>query len=124
LSEYKTYKESYKHKSAKKVLADWLKGEYKVSVEPYMGFGNMTFRPDIATYSDGRLAAIYEVVNKNPVHGKKLGKIQYFGYLHGIEFLCHEVSADWILNQTEQPEKIEYLWSYDINFSDEPVPFD
>ena len=122
MSKYKTYKESYKHKSAKKVLADWLKGEYRVFVEPYMGIDSMTFRPDVVAYSGENLSAIYEVVNKNSIDGKKLGKIQYYGYLHGINFLCHEVSADWILNQTEKPDKIEFLWTYDI--TDEPVPFD
>ena len=103
---YKTFKESYKHESAKKVLADWLSDDFKVEVEKYFGF-DLVFKPDIAVYDDEQLRAFYEVVHKCEVDGKKLGKMQYFCYLNGLEMLCHEVSADWILEQTEKPERIK-----------------
>ena len=109
----RTFKESYKHAAAVKVLADWLSDDYRVEVEKYLG-SDLPFKPDIAVYTRERLDAIYEVVHKCAVDGKKLGKMQYFAYLQGIDFLCHEVSAEWILTQTEKPERILTEFTFEI----------
>lgn len=113
LNEYKTYKESYKHAAAVKVLADWLRSDYIVKVEKYMGF-DLVFKPDIAAYKNDILQAIYEVVHTNGVDYKKLGRIQYYAYVNNLSFLCHEVSAEWILRQTEKPDKITHMFTFQI----------
>ena len=110
---YRNFKESYKHSAAITVLTDWLESDFEVKVEPFMGF-DLVFRPDIAVYTDGGLRAIYEVVHKHSVDGKKLGKMQYYGYINNVEFLCHEVSVDWILEQTEKPERVVSTFTYEI----------
>jgi hypothetical protein len=102
---YKTFLESYKHKAAKEVLADWLRDEYTVKVEGF--FGHPTFSPDVTTFTDGHVEAFWEVVHKHCIDGKKLGKMQHYCYELGIELYCYEVSAEWILCQTEKPERIE-----------------
>ena len=111
---YKTFKESYKHRAAKRVLSSWIVPDYTVKVEQYFGFGTFVFRPDITTFNNGQIDAFYEVVNKNPIDGKKLGKMQYYCYINGLDVLCHEVSAEWILSQTDKPEALLKDFTYDL----------
>lgn len=104
---YKTYKESYKHKAAKKVLSKWLEQNYTVKMEQFFGDTTFIFSPDVVTFTDGQIDAFWEVEHKNGLSDKKLGKMQYYCYLNGLENMyCYEVSADWILEQCEPPDMI------------------
>jgi hypothetical protein len=103
-------KESYKHKSAKEVLASWLRSEYTVKVEQEFKWdGYLLFIPDIAVYTGGQIQAFYEVYHKNDLTGKKIGWMQYFCYVNNLELLLHEVDAEWILIQCGKPDKIQKL---------------
>ena len=102
-----TFLESYKHKAAKDVLASWLSDDYEVKPEQYFGNGTATFKPDIATFTNGFVDAFWEVSHTHEVDGNKLMKMQYYCYSTGQEILCHEVEAEWILRQTEKPDKIQ-----------------
>ncbi len=104
---YKNFKESYKHRAAKKVLAYWLNMDHEAKLEQFFGFDTFIFSPDVAVFDDGHLRAFYEVCHKHPLDGHKLGKMQHFCYVKGIDVLCYEVEADWILNQTDKPESIK-----------------
>ena len=96
--------ESYKHKAAKKILADWLSADYTVKLEAF--FGKPVFSPDVTTLTEGQIDAFWEVEHKNGIDGKKLGKMQHYCYVNNLELYCYEVSAEWILCQTEKPEQI------------------
>ena len=98
-------KESYKHKSAKKVLSQWLASDYVVHTEVVFE----GFRPDITCYKDDHIQAFYEVEHKNEISGKTIGMMQYFCYLNNIELLLHVVDAGYILTQCEKPERISKL---------------
>jgi hypothetical protein len=50
----KQFNESYKHSSAKRVLASWLSETYTVRVEEFFGQGSYVFSPDVTTYTGGR----------------------------------------------------------------------
>jgi len=69
-------KESYKHKKAKDVLAEWLSEDYEVHIE--MPFKNYGFRPDVTTSLNSQIQAFYEVVHKSDISGKKIGMMQYY----------------------------------------------
>jgi len=60
-------------------------------------------------YRNGIIDSIYEVVYKNPLNGRKLGLIQYWCYRNNTELVVYEISADYILKQTEKPKEIKYL---------------
>ena len=102
-------KESYKHKKAKEVLADWLKSDYDVKVEQTFENGGYPFRPDISVYSGGRLQAFYEVVHTSDPSGKTIGRMQMYCYLNENPIVFHLVDAEYILRQCEKPEKIKNL---------------
>jgi len=97
-------KESYKHKSAKQVLANWLSKFFKVEIE--REFKDYGFRPDITISTNGQIQAFYEVVHKSDISGKTIGRMQYFCYVNNIELLLHIVDAEYILCQCDQPESI------------------
>jgi hypothetical protein len=98
-------KESYKHKKAKDVLYQWLRGEYIVHTE--VAFDG--FRPDISVYKDDHLQAFYEVEHKNEISGKTIGMMQYFCYVNNLELLLHIVDAEYILCQYGKPGRIKKL---------------
>jgi hypothetical protein len=102
-------KESYKHKKAKEVLADWLKSDYDVKVEQTFKNGGYPFRPDITVYAGGQLQAFYEVVHKSDPSGKTIGRMQMSCYMNHTEVFLHLVDAEYILCQCEKPEKIEKM---------------
>lgn len=104
----KKSKESYKHLYAKKVLASWVAGEVEKAVNID---GYIAFVPDVTC-----AGVFYEVVHTHPVTGKKLGMIQYWCYRNGISVSLYEVSAEYILRQTEKPDKIHYDEVYNISF--------
>lgn len=94
-------KESYKHKTAKHLLKKWLEPNYIVKTEEAFG----CFQPDISIYSGTRLDAFYEVVHTHAINGKKLGLMQYWGYINNTHIPIFEIEAEWILRQCEKPER-------------------
>ena len=102
-----SFLESYKHIAAKHVLARWLSSDYTVKPEQYFGHDTLVFKPDLTTYTGGKVAVFWEVTHTNDVDGYKLMKMQYYCYVTGQEILCYEVDAEWILRQTCKPKKIE-----------------
>lgn len=96
-------KESYKHRTAKHLLKKWLEPCYTVKTEEAFGY----FQPDISIYSGTRLDAFYEITHTNPLNGKKLGLMQYWGYVNNIHIPVFEIEAEWILKQCEKPERFE-----------------
>lgn len=105
-------KETGYHKYAVSQLAEWVNG--KIEVEFYIDSA-IAFVPDVSCYENGILTKLYEVVYSHPVDGKKLGMIQAWCYFNSTGLSVFEVSADWILKQTEKPERIETMEYYDIN---------
>lgn len=104
-------KETGYHESAVKILALWVDGI--IEKEFYID-SVIAFVPDVTCYKDGVLSSIYEVVYSHPVIGKKLGLIQAWCYFNSTELSVFEVSADWILKQTEKPKRIETMEYYNI----------
>ena len=102
-------KESYKHKEAKKILAQWLKSDYTVKIEEPFDNGGYPFRPDISVYTGQRLDAFYEVVHTSPPSGRTIGRMQMYSYMNSTEPLLHIVEAEYILCQCDKPEKIESI---------------
>ena len=102
-------KESYKHKSAKQVLADWLKSDYDVRIEQPFSNGGYPFRPDISCYAGNQLQAFYEVVHKSEPSGMTIGRMQMYCYMNNTPVLLHVVDAEYVLTQCDKPEKIEKL---------------
>lgn len=109
-------KESYKHKAAKQVLADWLKEDYTdVKVEHKFDNSGYHFRPDITVYTGNRLDSFYEVVHTSWPSGKTIGRMQMYSYFNSTEPLLYIVDADYILHQCEKPEHIEKI-IVELNF--------
>ncbi len=100
------------HKWAVRQLAYWVNGETE---EPFLYDGSIVFVPDVTVRNDGILTTIYEVVYKHPINGRKLGMIEYWCYMTGTQLTVFEVSADYILAQTEKPDRIEIMECYEIN---------
>ncbi len=104
--------ETIYHKAAVRELAEWLGGvieqEFKVG-------GQIVFVPDVTCYKDGILDCIYEVVHSHPLTAKKYGLIQYYCYMNACELTVFEISADFIMKQTEKPYRIETMECYIIN---------
>ena len=104
--------ESGKHRHAAEDLAEWVNGKTEV---PFYIDSEIVFVPDIVCSDNGIITAMYEVVNSHPVSGHKLAMIQMWSYFNHTEFILFEVSAEWILKQTEKPERIIQIDSYDIS---------
>jgi hypothetical protein len=99
--------ESYKHKNAIQVLKSWFEPEYICIPEQKFFVGSdLLFVPDLTLTQEGTTRAIYEVVHKHGLTGKKLGLIQYWCSLN-YDFPVYEVNADWILDQTGKPDIIQ-----------------
>ncbi len=97
---------SYKHELAIDVLKSWFEPEYIVEIEkPFFINGVMTFVPDLTLLQETTVRAIYEVTHTHGLKGKKLGKIQSWCY-RNYDVPVYEVSADWILERTEKPDRI------------------
>ena len=100
------------HIGAVEILARWTGG----IIEPEFRVENsIVFIPDIACYENGILKSIYEVVYTHPLTGRKLGLIEYWCYRNGTELTIFEVSADYILAQTNKPERIQTMECYIIS---------
>lgn len=99
------------HRSAVRILAEWVNGnpEYKFYLN-----GKYYFVPDVTVMKNKVPTILYEVVYKNDFTGKKLGKIQFWCYCNAIDMTVYEVSADWILSQTEKPEYIQTMECYTV----------
>ena len=107
------HKESYKHKMAKTVLAEWTDG---IMEEPFCVDGQYLFVPDVMVRENGVIKTIYEVVNTHSFTGKKLGIIQEWCYRNATELSVFEISADYILTQTEKPDQIRCMEYYNVEF--------
>lgn len=100
------------HRWAVRELAFWVNG---IIEEPFYIDGLIVFVPDVAVIRNGIITSVYEVVYKHAINGKKLGMIEYWCYMTGTQLAVFEVSADFILSQTKQPERIETMECYLIN---------
>lgn len=117
----KDRKESYKHASAKTVLAEWLSEKYEVKIEAKFDNDGWKFIVDVVTYTNGHIQAFYEVTHKHPVDAKKLGRLQYYCMNNNLDIFCHEIDADWILSQIDRPERL-VKFSYDLSSNCDVVP--
>jgi len=104
--------ESGYHKFAKQQLSEWVGGEME---QPFYIDGEIAFVPDITCKDNGIVTRLYEVVYSHPIPGIKLGRIQMWSYFNNTEFSVYEVSHDWILKQTEKPDRIVCIDYYDID---------
>ena len=107
-------KESFKHKCAVEILSSWVNGTIE---EPFYVDDMFLFVPDVTVRENGILKSIYEVVNCHPLNGNKLGLIQEWCYRNATELSIFEVSADYILAQTDKPERIEIMEYYDVDLN-------
>ena len=100
------------HRAAVNILAEWVNGSTE---EKFYLQDQFYFVPDVTVYKNGEPNILYEVVYKNEFTGQKLGKIQYWCYVNAFDLSVFEVSAHWILRQTQKPETIKILERYEIN---------
>ena len=103
------------HKHAVMELASWVNG---VAELPFTVDDKIVFVPDVTVFKEGILDKIYEVVYSNPVDGKKLAMMQYWSYVNQISFSVFEISAEYILAQTEKPEYIRTNECYLIDLNE------
>jgi hypothetical protein len=108
---YKKNETGY-HKHAVKQLAEWVNG---IAEKEFYIDSEIAFVPDVTCYENGILTNMYEVVYSHPVPWRKIGIIQMWSYFNNTEFNLIEVSYDWILKQTEKPDRIINIDCYDIN---------
>lgn len=102
--------ESYKHKAAKETLAGWLSSKYETRTEvPFYNGDKIDFVPDVVCYDNGYPFAIYEVVHKSDITGKKLGLIQYWQYVNATTLQVYTIDAEWILTRIKQPNKLKLI---------------
>ncbi len=100
------------HKSAVMILSDWTGG---VPEKPFYVDDQIVFVPDVTVYKDGVIECVYEVVHSNPISSKKYGLMQYYCYRNFTSLTVYEISADFILSQTEKPERLKPMECYSIN---------
>jgi hypothetical protein len=103
--------ESGYHRSAKEILASWVNG--KVEQKFYVD-DRIVFVVDVAVFKDDKLDFVYEVTHLHPMTGHKLGMIQFYCYRTISQITVFEVSSDFILRQTKEPEKIECMECYTV----------
>jgi hypothetical protein len=108
-------KESFKHECAKDVLAKWVDG---VTEEIFYIEESYLFIPDVTVRINNKLIAVYEVVNAHAFTGKKLGLMQEWCYRNATDLSVFEISADYILAQTEIPNPIIPMEYYNIEILD------
>ena len=104
--------ESGYHSSAVRILASWVNGKTE---QPFTYGGKILFVPDVTCYKNGILECIYEVVHSHPLSAKKYGLIQEWCYRNYTDLSVFEISADFILRQTEKPEIIETMEYYTVS---------
>ena len=109
--EFKVNESGY-HESAKNILAKWVGGITEV---PFRINGRIEFVPDVTVYENGVVKCIYEIVYSHPLTAKKYGMMQYYCYRNFTSLTVYEISADFILKQTEKPERLEFMESYTID---------
>lgn len=107
-------KETGYHKYAVAVLSFWLDG---IREQCFKIDGCIVFVPDVTVYRNGIITSIYEVVYSHSFTGRRLGLIEYWCYRNATELTVFEVSADYVLNQLEKPERIETMECYIIDSS-------
>ena len=100
--------ESYKHAFAKEVLKAWFEKDYTCLMEHEFKIdGRVIFKPDLTLMINNRVVAIYEIVHRHGLNGKKLGRIQSWCY-RNYDFPVYEINADYILNQVSTPPIVGY----------------
>lgn len=99
------------HKYAVMELAEWVGGRTEVE---FKIDDRIVFVPDVVTYKDGHVDTMYEIVYSHPIDGKKLAWMQYYSYVNSTPLTVHEVSAEFILAQTEKPERIQRMETHII----------
>jgi len=104
-------KETGYHHFAVRRLAEWVNGSIE---NPFKVDGRILFVPDVTVYNNGLPVEFYEVVHTHEIDGKKLGFIQEWSYRNQTEVSVYEVSADYILAQTEKPERVRTKELYEI----------
>jgi hypothetical protein len=92
------------HKYAVRQLAEWVGGEIE---KPFYIDGAIVFVPDVT--KDEKL---YEVVYSHEMNGRKLNNIMDYCHRNATELTVFEVSANFILEQTEKPENIRIMDCY------------
>ena len=105
-------KETGYHRHAKMELTEWVNGEME---KEFKVDGKTVFIPDVICVKNGIIDCVYEVLYSHPINGYKLGMIQYWCYMNGVELTVYEVSAEYILKQTAKPDRIETIECYTIN---------
>jgi hypothetical protein len=105
-------KESGYHESAKNILAKWVDGMTEV---PFRVNGRIVFVPDVTVYENDVIKCVYEIVYSHPLTAKKYGIMQYYCYRNFTSLTVYEISADFILKQTEKPERLEFMECYTID---------
>lgn len=104
-------KESYKHLYGKAVLAQWLSKRFETHIEVRFENNNWPFIVDVVTFIEGHIQGFYEVVHKHPIDYLKLARMQDYSMRNNLDILCHEVDAEWILIQIDEPDKlIEFVF--------------
>lgn len=106
-------KESYSHLMAKIVLAHWVGG---IMEEPFYIEDQYLFIPDVTVKENESLVSIYEIVESHAFTGKKLGLIQEWCYRNATDLTVFEISARYILAQTDKPDCIIPMDCYVIEF--------
>jgi len=106
--------ESYKHRAAIDVLAEWLADEYEVRFEEEFDIDGWKFYPDISVYTEDHLQAFYEVTHSHPVDARKLCRMQHYCWMNYLDIFCHEVDAEWILRQVSKPELL-VKFTFELN---------
>ena len=112
--------ESYSHKYAKQILAEWLKNDYlRIDFEVQFCFeGRIYFIPDLVCYDENGISAIYEIVNKHELDAKKLSRMQFYFYISDTNIKIYEISSHWIMAQIGKPKKLKVM-----DFSMQTEPF-
>jgi hypothetical protein len=102
-SRFKDIQSGY-HRSAVDILARWTGGKREKKF--YLG-GQYYFVPDVTIMKNKVPIIFYEVIYKHQFTGHKLGRMQLWCYCNAVDMKVCEVSADWILSQTDKPLEIK-----------------
>jgi competence CoiA-like predicted nuclease len=101
--------ESYSHKLAKELLAEWLSEVHlRVDIESkFCIAGFVWFSPDIACYDDNGLSCMVEVIYKNELSIFKQWRIYKYLQIHELYHVkVYTIDSRWILNQTSKPKQL------------------
>jgi hypothetical protein len=99
--------ESYLHKLAKVVLADWLKDDF-IRIEPERMFcmnGEFWFATDLTCYTEEGVKVMYEIVHTHDIDLLKLWRMDLFLRTHNWNVTVYRIDATWIMSQTGKPDK-------------------